>query len=196
LQTLLEGNGFELSVPHAMVTVSKRLLSPARQFPVPERNRFSDREQEFKSRSLQQRGSNEPRVAGREIRRECSDRRLPAALDSNGGKPGHQPPSDPLSARRLPIALSRGMFDFTLSPCSSGGIENLFAPTRDCHLDQRNAAVCRTAIAISRLLPPHAAASTTTTTPLPTDVRLLTRRVSCFAARFSSRRTRGKIHNG
>jgi hypothetical protein len=26
---------------------------------------------------------------------------LPAALDSNGGKPGHQPSSDPLSARRL-----------------------------------------------------------------------------------------------
>src|SRR5271168_3871106 len=26
---------------------------------------------------------------------------LPAALDSDGGKPGHQPPSDPLSARRL-----------------------------------------------------------------------------------------------
>ena len=26
---------------------------------------------------------------------------LPAALDSDRGKPGHQPPSDPLSARRL-----------------------------------------------------------------------------------------------
>ena len=26
---------------------------------------------------------------------------LPAALDSDNGKPGHQPPSDPLSARRL-----------------------------------------------------------------------------------------------
>ena len=26
---------------------------------------------------------------------------LPAALDSDGGKPGHQPPSDPLSARPL-----------------------------------------------------------------------------------------------
>ena len=26
---------------------------------------------------------------------------LPAALDGDGGKPGHQPPSDPLSARRL-----------------------------------------------------------------------------------------------
>src|SRR5438552_7219210 len=26
---------------------------------------------------------------------------LPAALDSDGGKPGHQPPSDPLFASRL-----------------------------------------------------------------------------------------------
>jgi hypothetical protein len=29
------------------------------------------------------------------------DQSQPAALDSDGGKPGDQPPSDPLSARRL-----------------------------------------------------------------------------------------------
>jgi hypothetical protein len=66
---LLEQAGFELSVPHAMVTVSKPPPVACVTVPIPRKEPLFDREQEFESRSLQQRVSNEPRVARRDSTR-------------------------------------------------------------------------------------------------------------------------------